>query len=181
MFGFKLYIFSIVLLSFICDCISVTYYFVPVTSKEVVTKEGIGFCIALNSIGHTVTRKKPKTRKKFPSSPRVPKVLSVAAEKVTKNKIPNFQSQKHRREPSINAAHLYSDQANPLFGIPLKTCLRSHAWELGIVATWPQQILSKRHYSPADVKKSLIFWQKRQILHTDSPSSTHQNKMKIHL
>ena len=58
MFGFKLYIFSIVLLSFICDCISVTYYFMPVTSKEVVTKEGTGFCIALKSIGHTVTRKK---------------------------------------------------------------------------------------------------------------------------
>ena len=31
------------------------------------------------------------------------------------------------------------------------------------------------------MKKSLIFWQKRQILHTDSPSSTHQNKMKTHL
>ena len=31
------------------------------------------------------------------------------------------------------------------------------------------------------MKISLLFWQKRQILHLDSPSSTHQNKMKTHL
>ena len=31
-----------------------------------------------------------------------------------------------------------------------------------------------------EMEKSLIFWQKCQILHTDSPLSTHQNKRKTH-